>query len=108
MAASTTDTVQGPPQPGRTTPSKPPPRLTSRDRRGKLDVKLSPYLYISPFFIVFAVVGLFPLAYTAFVSVHDWHLIGGQGEFVGLQNFVDVVQQPTFATALRKDRKSVV
>jgi cellobiose transport system permease protein len=94
--------VQGPPQPGRTPPTPPSRRLlTSRDRRGKLDVKLSPYLYISPFFIVFAVVGLFPLAYTAVVSMHDWHLIGGQGEFVGLQNYVDVVQQPTFMTALR-------
>ncbi|NCT89361.1 sugar ABC transporter permease [Cellulomonas sp. APG4] len=85
----------------RTSTPPPPQRRSFRDLRGKLDVKLSPYLYISPFFIVFAVVGLFPLAYTAFVSVHEWHLIGGQGEFVGLGNFIDVIQQPTFATALR-------
>ena len=53
---------------------------TARQRLSRLDVRLSPYLYISPFFILFAVVGLYPLLYTAFVSVHDWHLIGGQGE----------------------------
>ena len=68
---------------------------------GKLDMKLSPYLFISPFFILFAIVGLFPLAYTAFVSVHDWGLISGQGDFVGLQNYADVLTQPKFLTALR-------
>ncbi len=35
------------------------------------------------------------------MSVHDWHLLGGQGDFVGLQNYVDVLQQPRFFTALR-------
>lgn len=78
-----------------------PPESSWRNLRGKLDVRLSPYLYISPFFIVFAIVGLFPLVYTAYVSMHEWHLIGGQGAFVGLQNYIDVVQQPRFMTALR-------
>lgn len=76
-------------------------RMLRRNRRGRWDVKVSPYLYISPFFLLFALVGLFPLVYTAYVSLHDWHLIGGQGEFVGVQNYVDVVQQPRFMTALR-------
>ena len=65
------------------------------------DVKLSPYLYISPFFILFAITGLFPLVYTAYVSVHEWNLIGGEGAFVGLDNFAFVLQQPQFWIALR-------
>jgi len=76
-------------------------RTRWRNLRGRLDVKLSPYLYISPFYILFAVVGLFPLVYTAYVSLHDWHLIGGQGAFVGFENYADVLQQPRFLTALR-------
>lgn len=76
-------------------------RLALRQRVGRWDVRLSPYLYISPFFVVFAIAGLFPIAYTAYVSVFDWNLIGGQGAFVGLQNYVDVIQQPRFLTALR-------
>lgn len=72
-----------------------------RNFLGRMDVKVSPYLYIAPFFILFAVVGLFPLVYTAYVSTHEWHLIGGQGEFVGLQNYTDVLQQPRFYTGLR-------
>ncbi|UWX95687.1 sugar ABC transporter permease [Arthrobacter zhaoxinii] len=67
------------------------PRPTFRQRLQVWDVKASPYLYISPFFIVFAIVGLFPLLFTFYVSVHDWHLLKGQGEFVGLQNFRDVL-----------------
>ena len=64
---------------------------TFRQRLSVWDVKASPYLYISPFFLVFAVVGLFPLLYTFFVSLHDWHLLKGQGDFVGLANFTDVL-----------------
>ena len=80
---------------------RPPRRIAFRQRLGRWDVKVSPYLYISPFFILFAVVGLFPLGYTAWVSLHDWNLIGGEGDFVGLANFTDVLAQPNFWTALR-------
>jgi cellobiose transport system permease protein len=75
--------------------------LARRTRRNAWDQKLSPYLYISPFFLLFALVGLFPLAYTAFVSVHDWNLIGGKGDFVGLDNYQRVLQQPLFWKGLR-------
>ena len=75
--------------------------LARRTRRNAWDRKFSPYLYISPFFILFAVVGLFPLLYTAFVSVHDWNLIGGKGDFVGLENYGQILQQPLFWKGLR-------
>ncbi|MDU0347460.1 sugar ABC transporter permease [Actinomyces sp. MRS3W] len=75
--------------------------MSRRDRLGKLDFKLSPYLYVAPFFIVFAITGLYPLLYTAWVSFHKWHLIGGDQGFNGVDNYVSVVQQPTFWIALR-------
>lgn len=62
----------------------------------RLDVRSAPYLYIAPFFLLFALVGLFPLLYTAFVSVHEWGLITGNKGFIGLKNYVDVTQQPRF------------
>ncbi|MEO6810066.1 MAG: sugar ABC transporter permease, partial [Isosphaeraceae bacterium] len=43
--------------------------LTLAHRLSRLDVKASPYLYIAPFFILFALVGLFPLVYTFVVSL---------------------------------------
>lgn len=70
--------------------------LTWRQRLSHADARWSPYLYISPFFVVFGLVGLFPLAYTAYVSVHDWSLLGGKGEFVGLQNYREVWENPYF------------
>ncbi|MDJ0323371.1 sugar ABC transporter permease [Cryobacterium sp. PH31-AA6] len=76
-------------------------RIALSHRLSRWDVRFSPYLYISPFFLLFGLVGLFPLLYTAWVSVHDWNLIGGQGDFVGLENFTTVLGQPYFWTSLR-------
>lgn len=92
--------VLSPPKPS-TDEERTPRRIAFRQQRGKWDVKLSPYLYISPFFVLFAVTGLFPLVYTAWVSIHDWNLLIGQGEMVGFQNYVDVLNQPNFWKALR-------
>ena len=71
-------------------------RLTFRQRRSAWDMKASPYLYVSPFFILFALTGLFPLLYTFWVSLHEWHILKGQGDFVGLQNFTDVLADGYF------------
>ncbi|MDR2374494.1 MAG: sugar ABC transporter permease [Bifidobacteriaceae bacterium] len=76
-------------------------KIGFRQRLGRWDVKLSPYLYVSPFFIVFAVVGMFPLLYTAYVSMFDWHLLGGKGEFVGLGNYEFILGQHNFWVAMR-------
>ena len=76
-------------------------RVAFSQTLSRWDVKVSPYLYISPFFILFAITGLFPLVYTAWVSVHEWNLIGGQGDFVGFDNFAFVLSNPPFWIALR-------
>lgn len=74
--------------------------LTPRQRLSRLDVKVSPYLYIAPFFILFAAVGLYPLIYTFVVSLHEWDLLKGQGEFIGLTNFVSILQDRFFWNSL--------
>ncbi len=71
------------------------------DKFGKWDVKLSPYLYISPFFLVFIAVGLFPIAYTAVISFMDWDLVRNSGEFVGFAQYQYVLSHPEFWKALR-------
>jgi cellobiose transport system permease protein len=70
-------------------------------RLSRLDVKVSPYLYIAPFFIAFAVVGLFPIVYTAVISLMDWDLVRGSGTFIGFDQYIWILQQPHFWTALR-------
>ncbi len=69
-------------------------------RLSRWDVKVSPYLYISPFFILFAIFGAFPLAFNVVVALHDWHRRSGMGDFVGLDNFTWVLQQPLFWRSL--------
>ncbi|SDC93011.1 cellobiose ABC transporter membrane protein [Sanguibacter gelidistatuariae] len=78
-----------------------PRRIAFSQKVGRWDVKLSPYLYISPFFILFAITGLFPLIYTGYVSLFDWHLIAGKRAFVGFDNFDAVLHSPSFWKALR-------
>ncbi|MFL2000921.1 carbohydrate ABC transporter permease [Microbacterium sp. A1-JK] len=67
-----------------------------RMRLSKADQKGAPYLYIAPFFLLFGLVGLFPLVYTLVVSLYDWDLLKGQGDFVGLGNFVEILTDGMF------------
>ncbi|WP_127792084.1 carbohydrate ABC transporter permease [Agromyces sp. LHK192] len=90
-----------PPTTGTPSPERPESARTDtrpgfRQRLSRFDLKASPYFYISPFFLLFALVGLFPLAYTLVVSMHDWDLLKGQGEFVGLANFVEILGDSMF------------
>ena len=55
-------------------------RLGFGSRLSRWDLRLSPYLYISPFFLLFLVVGLFPIAYTAVISFMDWDQVRGSGQ----------------------------
>lgn len=69
-------------------------------RLSRWDVKLSPYLYVSPFFIAFAVFGAFPLLFNIVVALHQWDRRAGMGAFVGLDNFGWVLRQPLFWKSL--------
>ncbi|MCW3159266.1 carbohydrate ABC transporter permease [Micropruina sonneratiae] len=70
--------------------------MTWRQRLSRWDVRSAPYLYISPFFLLFALVGLFPLLYTGWVALHKWSLIVGNQGFIGFGNFAYVLDQPRF------------
>lgn len=76
-------------------------RPTLAQRLSRWDVRAAPYLYVAPFFVLFGVVGLFPLLYTAWVSLHRWSLIRGDLGFAGLDNYVFVLGQERFGVALR-------
>jgi cellobiose transport system permease protein len=80
-------------------PAAPPP-LTFRQRLSQADVRWSPYLYIAPFFVVFGVVGLFPLLYTSYLSLFDRDLLDTGGTFIGLANYTELLRDSQFWTAL--------
>jgi len=83
-------------------PAPPPPRrIGFANRVSRLDHKVAPYLYVSPFFLLFLVVGLFPIAYTAVISFMDWDMVRGTGTFIGFDQYAYVLAQPKFWIALR-------
>ncbi|MFC9985446.1 carbohydrate ABC transporter permease [Microbacterium keratanolyticum] len=80
-------------------PAAPPPTAPAPRRRHRLsrfDHSASPYFYIAPFFLLFGLVGLFPLVYTVYVAMHEWDLLKGEGGFVGLGNFVEILGDHMF------------
>jgi cellobiose transport system permease protein len=59
----------------------------------------APYLFISPFFVLFSIFGVFTLLYTFWVSLHDWSLLGGMNAFVGFDNYLRLLDDPRFFKA---------
>jgi len=53
------------------------------------------YLFIAPFFIIFAVFGLFPPLYGFFISFFKWDLLTPM-DFVGLSNYVKIFSDNLF------------
>jgi len=65
--------------------------------------RMEPVFFISPAFIVIAIILVYPLGYSLWLSFHEWTLRGfRQGvPFVGLQNYVDLFSNPDFLNSLR-------
>lgn len=59
---------------------------------------LTAYMFISPFFLLFAIFGLYPIVFTLYLSFFRWDALGPM-EYVGLQNFKFVVDDPIFWTS---------
>ena len=75
-------------------------RMGIRGRLHRVDAKASPYLYISPFFLLFLVFGLFPLAYTLWVSLTDRTLLNQHPHYIGLQNYTTLIHDSYFWNAV--------
>jgi cellobiose transport system permease protein len=73
-----------------------------RSRLSRLDTKVSPYLFVAPFFILFAIFGIYPLIWTLWVSVHKTEFITADkmGPFVGFANFNYILHDSFFWNAL--------
>jgi cellobiose transport system permease protein len=89
-------------QAAQTAAAPPPRRQVWRSRLYRLDVKGSPYACVAPFFILFLAFGLFPLIYTAYVSLHNVDLADPDAQsWVGLANYARLLHDQFFWNALR-------
>jgi cellobiose transport system permease protein len=75
-------------------------RRSLRVRLRRLDAKASPYVYVAPFFLIFLAFGLFPLGYTAYVSLTDRNLLSPDTTFIGLANYRELLGDSYFWNAV--------
>ncbi len=59
----------------------------------------SGYIYISPFFILFFIFGLFPILFSFYLGFQKWNGLN-EMEFVGFQNFEWILTDPIFWASL--------
>jgi multiple sugar transport system permease protein len=67
-------------------------------RLDKFQRRYAPYIFISPFFLLFAVFGLFPIVFSLYLSLQVWNPVQGLGtmRYVGLENYVWLMDDPWF------------
>ncbi len=61
--------------------------------------KTAPYVFISPFFVLFGIFGAFPILFAIWISFQDWKGVRA-GEFVGLENYARLFTDANFHIAL--------
>jgi multiple sugar transport system permease protein len=68
----------------------------------RLSPRWAPYVLISPFLLLFAVFGVFPLGFSLYLAFQAWEPTSGLDamRFVGLGNFVFALQDPWFWKSL--------
>jgi cellobiose transport system permease protein len=57
------------------------------------------YLYISPFFILFGIFGLFPILFSFYLGFQKWNGLG-EMKYVGLENFKFILEDTLFWRSL--------
>lgn len=85
--AVTSKTLPSTEAPTTTAPAPKPP--------GRFRQAFPQYAAISPFFILFAIFGAFPVLFSIWISFHSWDGIG-QMKWVGLEQYDYLLSDPTF------------
>ncbi|HHW39204.1 MAG TPA: sugar ABC transporter permease [Bacillales bacterium] len=57
--------------------------------------KLKPYLFLAPAMVLLVVFTIIPMVYTLYLSFFDWNMISPTKEFVGLDNYINVLTNET-------------
>jgi multiple sugar transport system permease protein len=69
----------------------------------RLSPAWAPYVLLSPFVVLFAVFGVFPLAFSLYLAFQSWEPTSGLGamEYVGLGNYAFALQDEWFWKSLK-------
>jgi sn-glycerol 3-phosphate transport system permease protein len=58
--------------------------------------KLRPYTMVAPAITVFSIFFIYPIIYMVYLSMFDWNFISPNKNFVGMQNFTDLLTEKEF------------
>jgi multiple sugar transport system permease protein len=83
--AAGTGTVRGTPAPA---PAKAP-----RPGGARTGSRLTPYLFLAPYLLIFVVFGLLPILLGVWLSLHQWDFQLPNKPFVGIDNYKDLFQK---------------
>ncbi|WP_412075654.1 carbohydrate ABC transporter permease [Streptomyces xanthophaeus] len=76
-------------------------RAARRSKLYRWDLKATPYAYVAPFFMVFGAFGLYPLIYTAWLSLHEVQLVDLDSlTWAGFSNYGELLVSGRFWKAL--------
>jgi multiple sugar transport system permease protein len=69
----------------------------------RLSPRWAPYVFVSPFLVLFAIFGVFPLLFSLWLAFQSWEPTSGLGamEFVGLANFAFALEDEWFWKSLK-------
>ena len=85
-------------QPTRDTPRPPSARAhTWKDWRWYF----GNFLFVAPFLLLFVVFTLGPIFYSLYMSLFDWEILAQRHEFIGLQNYRDLLDDSLWWLSLR-------
>lgn len=70
--------------------------------RARLGARAAPYVFISPFLLLFLAFGVFPIVFSFVLMFHIWDPVKGLAsmQFVGFENLAFAVQDPLVWTSL--------
>jgi len=81
-------------------PKPPAPRPAPARPVGSLHRRIAPYLFVSPFVLLFAVFGVWPILHSLVLAFYHTVTPSDQN-FVGFKNFVNMFHDPDFWTAVK-------
>jgi raffinose/stachyose/melibiose transport system permease protein len=86
-------------------PGKPLPLRAAKPRRARDDyLRLLPWLFLAPALGIYTVVVVYPMIYSAYLSLFRWDGISPTKVFVGLQNYVTLLtENDVFWIALKNN-----
>ena len=73
--------------------------MRESSRRQIITIKIAPYIFISPFFILFSIFMIYPIFYSLILSLHQSKGIA-ETVFIGFQNYVTLFKTQRFMVSL--------